>query len=115
MGGAATGGRPFPAPGQIGSNLGMNYVQRAQDPAQLPNLRPMQPLPTQTASQILPALAGVRALTPITANQGVALQPGQAAFPTGQTASNPWGINRGGSGAMPLRKRPGTLPGTRDV
>jgi hypothetical protein len=93
--------KAFPTPGVAGNGLGTNAVTAAQAPALQPNMRPMQPL--QSA----------QALKPMTPSMGKALQPGQAAFPVAQTPSNPWGVNRGGSGMLPLYRRPGTLPGTR--
>jgi|SRR5262252_6268652 len=90
--------KAFPTPGLPGNGLGSNAVAKMQAPATQPNLRPMQPL---------------QAMKPMTPSMGKSLQPGQAAFPVGQTATNPWGQNRGGSGLMPLYRRPGTLPGTQ--
>lgn len=104
MGGAIAGGRAYPTPGVEGSGLGTNAVQAAQAPALQPNLRPMQPLPSAQSAQ---------ALRPLTPSMGASLQPGQAAFPTGQSPTNPWGINRGGSGSIPVSRRPGTLPASR--
>lgn len=81
----------------MGNGLGNNAVAQIQAPANQPNLRPMQPL---------------QAMKPMTPSMGKSLQPGQAAFPTGQSPMNPWGMNRGGSGMIPLYRRPRTMPGT---
>ena len=90
----------FPTPGLAGTGLGRSGIEPLQAPSQQPN---MQPMPTMTAAQ---------PLRPTTPSMGKSLQPGQAAFPVGQTPTNPWGANRGGSGALPLYRRPGTMPGT---
>lgn len=100
--GGISGGRAFPTPGVAGNGLGSNAVSAAQAPSLQPNLQPMKPLQS------------TQPLKPMTPSAGKALQPGQAAFPTGQTPMNPWGVGRGGSGALPLYRRPQTLPGTRD-
>lgn len=89
--------KAFPSPGAAGSGLGTNAQAQLQAPARQPNLGAMQPL---------------QALKPMTPSMGKALQPGQAAFPVGQTPMNPWGVNRGGNGLKPIYRRPGTLPGT---
>lgn len=90
--------KAYPTPGRMGAGLGSNFVAQAQAPANQQNLQPMKPL--QSA----------QALKPVTPSMGKALQPGQAAFPVGQTPYNPWGSNRGGSGMLPLYRRPGTMP-----
>ena len=101
MGGAIAGGKAWPSPGVMGTGLGTQNQLLAAAPA---NQAPLQPTPS-----INPA----RALTPTGPNQGRSLLAGQPAFPTGQSPLNPWGINRGGSGAIPLSRRPGTLPASR--
>jgi hypothetical protein len=90
--------KAFPSPGMAGNGLGPRALDPLQAPAQQPN---MQPMPPMSAAQ---------PLKPATPSAGRALRPGQAAFPTGQTARNPWGSNRGGSGMLPLYRRPGTMP-----
>lgn len=95
------GGKAWPSPGIAGNGLGTNARLEQADPLNLPDYRPAQPL---NASQ---------PLKPLSLSRGRSLQPGQAAFPIAQTASNPWGAGRGGSGAIPVSRRPGTLPGTR--
>jgi hypothetical protein len=94
----AGAGKAYPTPGRIGAGLGSNALAMSQAPALQPNLKPMQPL---NAAQ---------PLKPMTPSMGASLQPGQAAFPQGQTPYNPWGSNRGGSGMLPLYRRPGTMP-----
>jgi hypothetical protein len=97
--GAGAGNAP-PTPGVMGSGLGSLAQMKATAPAQQPNYQPMRPL--QPAAP----------LKPVTPSMGKALLPGQAAFPVGQTPWNPWGSGRGGSGTLPLYRRPGTMPGT---
>ena len=102
MGGAvAGGGRAWPTAGLIGNGLGNNALAAAQAPALQPNLNPMPPL---SASQTL---------KPLTPSMGRALQPGQSALPVAGTPTNPWGVNRGGSGSIPVSRRPGTLPASK--
>jgi len=96
MGGNAW--KAFPTPGQPGSSLGGNALALRQSPALQPNY-------SQT-----PTLKPTAPLMPMTGNQGKSLQTGEAAIPTGQTAYNPWGQNRGGSGSLPIYRRPGTMP-----
>jgi hypothetical protein len=93
----------FPTPGQLGTGLG----NQAMAAASVPNLQPnLQPMPTMT-----PAMA----LKPMSPSRGKVLLKGQAAFPVGQSPMNPWGANRGGSGKLPLYRRPGTMPGTDET
>jgi hypothetical protein len=98
MGGAAAGQRAFPTPGMPGAGLGTNAVAQTQNPAVLPNLSPM------------PILSKAQPLKPLSPMSGRVIQPGQAAIPVGQSPHNPWGANRGGSGLMPLYRRPRTMP-----
>jgi hypothetical protein len=90
--------KAFPTPGVAGNGLGNLAIQPMQAPSQQPNMQPMQPLQAATA------------LKPMTPSMGRVLQKGQAAFPVAQTPMNPWGVNRGGGGALPLYRRPGTMP-----
>lgn len=62
----ANAAKGFPTPGVAGNGLGNNAQAQQQAPARQPNLRAMQP---------------VQSLKAMTASQGKALQPGQAAFP----------------------------------
>lgn len=100
MGAGAASSKAFPTPGVAGSGLGSNAV--AANALAWPNstLRPNRP--TESA----------QALKPMTAAQGQSLSTGQAPqAPFGQTPYNPWGQNRGGSGLLPIYRRPQTLPG----
>jgi hypothetical protein len=92
--------KAFPTPGAAGNGLGSGGVAALQVPSNQPN---MQPMPSMTSAQ---------PLKPMTSSMGKSLRPGQAAFPVGQSPTNPWGQNRGGSGMLPLYRRPGTMPGT---
>lgn len=94
--------KAWPTPGAAGNGLGTLALNRMQAPSNQPNLQPM------------PSLQSAQPLKPLTPSMGKSLMKGQAAFPVGQTAMNPWGINRGGSGMLPLYRRPGTLPGSGD-
>jgi hypothetical protein len=69
---------------------------------------PAPPTPLQAASPT-PALPPHKAFHPM---KGPVLRKGQASIPVGQSPMNPWGKGRGGSGMLPLYRRPGTLPGT---
>jgi hypothetical protein len=91
-------GKAFPTPGVAGNGLGNNASAQAQAPALQPNLQPM------------PVMRPAQPLKPMSPSMGNVLQKGQAGIPTGQTAMNPWGANRGGSGSLPLYRRPGTMP-----
>lgn len=85
----AGAGKAFPTPGAVGSGLGPS--------ASLQAMTPMQPM------------AGIK---PLSANSGMALRPGQASPPVGQSPMNPWGKGSGGSGSLPLYRRPQTMPGS---
>lgn len=88
----AAGAKANPSPGLPGTGMGSSSTAMAWPSA---NLKPMQVL---------------QAMKPMTPSQGQSLRPGQAAPPMGQTPYNPWGKNRGGSGLLPLYRRPGTMP-----
>ena len=91
--------RAWPTPGQEGNGLG--NIARLDAASIQPDYRP-----TQALTPSLPA-------KPLAIQTGRSLAPGQPAFPTGQSGANPWGVGRGGSGAIPIYRRPQTLPGTR--
>jgi hypothetical protein len=91
-------GKAFPTPGVAGNGLGNNASAQAQVPALQPNIKPM------------PTMSPARPLQPMSPSSNRSLLKGQAALPMGQTPRNPWGMNRGGSGALPLYRRPGTMP-----
>ena len=60
----------------------------------------------------LAALAPLAKLAPLNPHKGIALRTGQASPPVGGTPMNPWGRGSGGSGKLPLYRRPGTMPAT---
>jgi hypothetical protein len=66
---------------------------------------PAPPTPLQATAPISP-------LAPHRAHKGISLRKGEASLPVGQSPMNPWGKGSGGSGMLPLYRRPGTLPGT---
>lgn len=103
MGGAIAGGKAYPTPGIPGAGLGLQNQLIQAAPALQPNLNP------------IPSFSATQPLKPLTPSMGKSLMPGQPAFPTGQTPVNPWGVGRGGSGTIALSKRPGTLPGTKNL
>lgn len=92
MGGQPT--KAFPTPGVVGSGLGTTGVTSSQGATASQALKPMQPL--------TPAKGAVPGAN--------TMQTGRPNPPTGQTPMNPWGQNRGGSGMLPLYRRPGTMP-----
>jgi hypothetical protein len=73
---------------------------------------PMQPTRGTSPLGNLAGLAPLSKLAPLNPDKGTALRTGQASIPVGQSPMNPWGKDRGGSGKLPLYRRPGTLPGT---
>lgn len=103
MGGAIAGGKAWPTPGVSGTGLGIQNQAMQAMPALQPNFR-------QASS-----FAATQPLKAIQPSMGKNLMPGQPAFPTGQTPVNPWGVGRGGSGTIAVSKRPGTLPGTKNL